>query len=239
RQHRDVQLRRTAAAPANRRGSRGIHRLLAQRHEGDSRQRSVLALRDAPKWKQRARPPDEGSEGLRKRLDALVLGARALAERGRALQIAPRERPHHGRRAARIVASGIAPGLHARVGSPSTTNSAMSFACMASPRPVSLMPSLIMVRQNGQLVAMVPLPPSVAAASSTRFWLMRWPSFSSSHIRPPPAPQQNVSLRLRSISLILIPSETSACRGASLIPLWRGRAQVAGGGVALPPFHRA
>jgi len=99
----------------------------------------------------------------------------------------------------------------------------MSFACIDSPRPVSLMPSLIIVRQNGQLVATTPFSPSVFAASSTRFWLMRWPMVSSSHMRPPPAPQQNVSVRLRSISFTLTPIATSAWRGASLMPLWRAR----------------
>ena len=52
---------------------------------------------------------------------------------------------------------------------------------------------------------------------------MRWPMVSSSHMRPPPAPQQNVSVRLRSISFTLTPIEISACRGASLMPLWRAR----------------
>jgi len=81
----------------------------------------------------------------------------------------------------------------------------------------------LMLHWNGQLVATVPLPPSVCAASFTRFWLIRWPMVSSSHIRPPPAPQQNVSVRLRSISLTVIPRATSDWRGASLMPLCRAR----------------
>ena len=55
-----------------------------------------------------------------------------------------------------------------RLGSPIATSSAMSLASIPSPRPVSLMPSFTIVRQNGHEVATVPLPPSVLAASSTR-----------------------------------------------------------------------
>ena len=40
----------------------------------------------------------------------------------------------------------------------------------------------------------------VATASSVRLALIRVPSFSSIHIRAPPAPQQNDVSRVRSIS---------------------------------------
>ena len=46
-----------------------------------------------------------------------------------------------------------------------------------------------MTRQNGQPMAMRSAP--VATASSVRLVLIRVPSFSSIHMRAPPAPQQN------------------------------------------------
>ena len=47
-----------------------------------------------------------------------------------------------------------------------------------------------MTMQNGQAVARVSAP--VAMTSLVRSALMRVPRVSSIHIRPPPAPQQNV-----------------------------------------------
>ena len=52
-----------------------------------------------------------------------------------------------------------------------------------------LRPSLSMTLQNGQPIAMRSAP--VATASSVRLVLIRVPSFSSIHMRAPPAPQQN------------------------------------------------
>ena len=60
-----------------------------------------------------------------------------------------------------------------------------------------------MTRQNGQPMAMRSAP--VARASSVRFVLMRVPSFSSIHMRAPPAPQQNDFSLVRSISLSSTP----------------------------------
>ena len=68
----------------------------------------------------------------------------------------------------------------------------MPSACLARK------PSEIITRQNGQPMAIRSAP--VAMASSVRFMLIRVPSFSSIHMRAPPAPQQKEVSRLRSIS---------------------------------------
>ena len=53
--------------------------------------------------------------------------------------------------------------------------------------------------QNGQAVATVEAP--VSSTWRVRSTLIRVPRVSSIHIRPPPAPQQNVSLPLLAISV--------------------------------------
>ena len=62
-------------------------------------------------------------------------------------------------------------------------------------------PSEIITRQNGQPMAIRSAP--VAMASSVRLVLIRVPSFSSIHMRAPPAPQQNDFSPVRSISVQL------------------------------------
>ena len=76
--------------------------------------------------------------------------------------------------------------------STTSTASASPSACFA------VSPSEIITRQNGQPMAIRSAP--VAMASSVRLVLIRVPSFSSIHIRAPPAPQQNDFSRVRSIS---------------------------------------
>jgi hypothetical protein len=58
-------------------------------------------------------------------------------------------------------------------------------------------------RQNGQATAIWSAP--VATASSVRLPLILVPSFSSIHIRAPPAPQQNERLPCRGISVSVTP----------------------------------
>ena len=59
-------------------------------------------------------------------------------------------------------------------------------------------PSESITRQNGQPTAIRSAP--VATASAVRFELIWVPSFSSIHMRAPPAPQQNDFWPERSIS---------------------------------------
>src|SRR5262249_603860 len=150
--------------------------------EGDAVQPAVLAGGDAPEVQRRPGAGRDQAQPLAEGFHRGIESAHGLAEARGRLEIVQRERPD---------------GDDAAQGSDWGTSSGMSFASICPLRPVSPMPSLIMVRQKGQLGAIVPLPPSVLAASWTRFWLMRWPMVSSSHMRPPPAPQQNVSVRLR------------------------------------------
>src|SRR6266576_3226411 len=89
-------------------------------------------------------------------------------------------------------------------------------------------PSVIMVRQNGQPTATVLAP--VAKASPARREQTRFFGSSSIHIRPPPAPQQNVFSRLRGISQIspaveLAPPDAAlkTPRGDSWMPFTRAR----------------
>ncbi len=71
-----------------------------------------------------------------------------------------------------------------------------------------------MTRQNGQATATCSAP--VARASSIRLPLIRVPSFSSIHIRAPPAPQQNERLPCRGISVSATPgSALMSSRGGS------------------------
>ena len=74
-------------------------------------------------------------------------------------------------------------------------------------------PSASMVRQNGHEVAK--RSGSVSSAWAQRASLMRAPALSSSHMRPPPAPQQKLARRLRSISTTLPPAARTTARGAS------------------------
>ena len=71
-----------------------------------------------------------------------------------------------------------------------------------------------MTLQNGQPMAIRSAP--VARASSVRLVLIRVPSFSSIHMRAPPAPQQNDFSLERSISRSSTPgSEPSSSRGGA------------------------
>ena len=94
--------------------------------------------------------------------------------------------------------------------------SALSFTSTA-PSPLALPPSTSMVMQNGHMVATVCAP--VSASSFARTRLMRSPMVSSSHMRPPPAPQQKPFLPSRGTDTSLCPAATSASRGASMMPL--------------------
>src|SRR6202043_2677849 len=69
---------------------------------------------------------------------------------------------------------------------------ARSCTCNRLSAPLAEIPSRNIVRQKGQAVAT--RGASVLSACSTRSWLMRFPIFSSIHIRPPPAPQQKPRL---------------------------------------------
>ena len=83
------------------------------------------------------------------------------------------------------------------------------------------MPSSNIWMQKGQAVATTPAP--VFAASAVRRWFTRAPS-SSSHMLPPPAPQQRPRSRLRGISTRFAPGmRSSTSRGASSTPLPRPR----------------
>ena len=74
-----------------------------------------------------------------------------------------------------------------------------------------------MTMQNGQAVATVAAP--VSSTCRVRSSLIRVPRVSSIHIRPPPAPQQNVSLPLLGISVSDTPAAPSTERGAATMPL--------------------
>ena len=75
-------------------------------------------------------------------------------------------------------------------------------------------PSLSMTLQNGQPMAIRSAP--VATASSVRLVLIRVPSFSSIHMRAPPAPQQKDFSPERSISRTSTPgSAPSSSRGGA------------------------
>jgi hypothetical protein len=78
------------------------------------------------------------------------------------------------------------------------SNSAISSTFTFSPPCAVAIPSLIIFKQNGQAVARVRAP--VAMASSERKTETRCDGASSNHIRPPPAPQQNVFFPQRGIS---------------------------------------
>ena len=72
--------------------------------------------------------------------------------------------------------------------------------------------------QNGHAVASVSAP--VSSTWRVRSALMRVPRVSSIHIRPPPAPQQNVCLPRFSISRSSTPGTApSTSRGAATTPL--------------------
>ena len=75
----------------------------------------------------------------------------------------------------------------------STSSRAEPSACFA------VSPSESITRQNGQPVAIWSAP--VSTASVVRLRLIRSPSFSSIHIRAPPAPQQKERSLLRGISV--------------------------------------
>jgi len=75
-------------------------------------------------------------------------------------------------------------------------------------------PSVSIVMQNGHAVATVSAP--VSRAWRVRSTLMRVPRVSSIHMRPPPAPQQNVFLPDFSISVIDTPAAPSTSRGAAM-----------------------
>ena len=83
------------------------------------------------------------------------------------------------------------------------------------------MPSSNIWMQNGQAVATMLAP--VFAASAVRRWFTRVPD-SSSHMFPPPAPQQSPCSRLRGISTSSAPGIwSSTSRGASMMPFPRPR----------------
>ena len=72
------------------------------------------------------------------------------------------------------------------------------------------------VFQHGQAeraVATASAP--VSRACSARMTFMRRPSRSSSHMRPPPAPQQKLFSRVRSISTTWAPHAFTTVRGSS------------------------
>ncbi len=89
--------------------------------------------------------------------------------------------------------------------------------------PLAATPSVIIVRQNGQPVATVLAP--VPRASAARWVETRCFGSSSIHMRPPPAPQQDVPPRLRFISQRDWPPTAVAntSRGASWMPFTRAR----------------
>jgi hypothetical protein len=80
----------------------------------------------------------------------------------------------------------------------SNNTSATSSTLTCSPPAVAAIASLIMFKQNGQAVANVWAP--VPTASAARKRETRCAGGSSNHIRPPPAPQQNVFVPWRGIS---------------------------------------
>ena len=91
------------------------------------------------------------------------------------------------------------------------TTSAMSNTGTSLPAPVT--PSVIIVMQNGHATAIWSAP--VASSSSLRSTFTRLPTFSSIHMRPPPAPQHNPLLFVRGGS-------TSSTTGSALRSVLRG-----------------
>src|ERR1700709_710161 len=85
--------------------------------------------------------------------------------------------------------------------------------------PTERTPSSSITVQNGHATASVSAP--VSAASRTRSSLMGVPR-SSIHMCAPPAPQQNVCLPLRFISVVW-PITFSSLRGSMRPSLWRAR----------------
>jgi hypothetical protein len=82
----------------------------------------------------------------------------------------------------------------------------------------SLSPSRIITMQYGHAVATVEAP--VSSAWRVRSALIRVPRVSSIHIRPPPAPQQNVFRPLLSISRSSSPGTAPrTSRGAAMTEL--------------------
>ena len=104
---------------------------------------------------------------------------------------------------------------------PSSSASDSSVATSTTRRsaPALWTPSSSITVQNGQATASVPAP--VAAASRTRSSLIGL-ARSSIHMCAPPAPQQKVCLRERSISTGCATAETMSL-GASSTSLWRAR----------------
>src|SRR5579872_1623839 len=93
------------------------------------------------------------------------------------------------------------------------TTSAMSYTGTVA--SFALTPSLIIVMQKGQAVAIASAP--VASSSCVRSMLIRLPCVSSIHMRPPPAPQHMPRLLLRSGSTRFMTgsARASVCLGAS------------------------
>src|SRR5699024_12797790 len=69
---------------------------------------------------------------------------------------------------------------------------------ISSSTSLAFVPSLSIVRQNGQALEII--DDSVAMACSVRATLTRFPVVSSVHMRPPPAPQHIPFSFVRSIS---------------------------------------
>src|SRR5262249_29872330 len=90
---------------------------------------------------------------------------------------------------------GAAPSISRRRFIDFATSSETLSTATLSPALRSCTPSWSMIVQKGQAVATVLAPD--ASTSSMRLWLTRVPIFSSIHMRPPPAPQQNPCCRLR------------------------------------------
>ena len=97
---------------------------------------------------------------------------------------------------------------------PFATISATSNTCTLLSTPLSFSPSANIVMQYGQATQTV--LGSFFNASSVRSILIRLPRLSSSHILPPPAPQQKPRLWFRSISSGALPvAALTTARGAS------------------------
>ena len=92
--------------------------------------------------------------------------------------------------------------------------STTSMSSLAPSDCLAVRPSESMTRQNGHPTAMRSAP--VAMASSVRLTLIRVPSFSSIHMRAPPAPQQNEVMPERGISRSSTPgSDPMSSRGGA------------------------
>src|SRR3989442_15743815 len=76
------------------------------------------------------------------------------------------------------------------------TSSRTSTGRICSCTPLAPTPSSSVIRQNGHPLATLVAPLLIARSCSIRRWFTRWPTFSSIHMRPPPAPQQNPRSRL-------------------------------------------